>query len=101
LHGDCVADVKCPGFELVDEVADLAVGVDVGGVEVGADVAVVGGGVGEEVPDDYEDGSGDGEGFEFAAAFDQASVAFTEEGVGPENAGQVGVPRRFRTGDLI
>jgi hypothetical protein len=40
LQGDGVAE----GFELVDEVADLAVGVE---VEVGAEVAVVGGGLGE------------------------------------------------------
>jgi hypothetical protein len=84
LQGDGVAE----GFELVDEVADLAVGVDVGGVEVWAQVVESGGGVGQEVPDDDEDGSGDGdEGFEFAAAFDQSSVAFPEEGVGLGGAG--------------
>ena len=71
------------GFELVDEVAGLAVLVDAVGVEVGAEVVVAGGGVGEEVPDDDEDRAGDGdERFEFAAAFDEAAVALAEERVG-------------------
>src|SRR6266550_5014850 len=52
------------------------------------------------MPDDYEDGAGDGdEGFLFAAAFDQPPVAFAEEGVGlrgcggdlPEDPFEVGV----------
>ncbi|MEV6926024.1 hypothetical protein AB0M46_16225 [Dactylosporangium sp. NPDC051485] len=69
------------GFELPYQVADFVAGVDAGGVVVGAEVAEPGGGVGQEVPDDDEDGAGDGdEGFEFAAAFDDASVAFAEEG---------------------
>ena len=64
-------------------VAGLAVLVQTAGVVVGAEVVVAGGGVGEQVPDDDQDGSGDGdEGFELAAAFDQAPVAFPEEGVG-------------------
>src|SRR6266571_2959100 len=78
-EGDGVAE----GLELVDEVAGSAGLVDAGGVVVGAEVVEPGGGVGEQVPDDDEDGAGDGdEGFEFAAAFDQTPVAFTEEGVG-------------------
>src|SRR6266540_3152285 len=41
------------------------------------------GGVGEQVPDDDQDGSGNrDEGFELASAFDDAPVALTEEGVG-------------------
>ena len=44
--------------------------------EVGAEVEVAAAGVGEEVPDDYEDRTGDGdESFEFAAAADEAAVA--------------------------
>jgi hypothetical protein len=54
----------------------------------GAEVAEADGGVGQQVPDDDEDGAGyRDEGFEFAAAFDQAAVAFTEEGVGSGGAG--------------
>jgi hypothetical protein len=52
------------------------------GVVVGAEVARAGGGVVEQVPDDDEDGAGDGhQGLEFAAALDDAPVAVTEEGV--------------------
>ena len=39
--------------------------------------------VGQQVPDDDEEGAGDrDQGFEFAAAFDQAPVALAEKGVG-------------------
>ena len=42
-----------------------------------------GGGVGQEVPDEDENGAGDrDQGLELAAAFDDAPVAFAEEGVG-------------------
>jgi hypothetical protein len=44
-EGDGVAEC----FELVDEVIDLAVGVDLGGVEVGAEVVEAQTGVGQEV----------------------------------------------------
>src|SRR4051812_10300612 len=70
-------------FELADEVALPAVLVDALGVEVGAEVAVAGGGFGEQVPDDDEDRSGDrDEGLQLAAAFDEPAVALAEEGVG-------------------
>ena len=70
-------------FELVDQAADFAVGVDAAGVEVRAQVTKPGGGVGQQVPDDDQDGAGDGDqGFEFASAFDQAPVPLTEERVG-------------------
>ena len=73
LQGDGLAE----GFELADEVADLASLVDAGGVVVGAEFVEAFGGVGEQVPDDDEDGSGDGdEGLELAATLDDASVAF-------------------------
>lgn len=62
--------------------------VDAGGVVVGAEVVEAGGGVGQQVPDDDQDGTGDGdEGLEFAAAFDQPPVAFAEEGVGAGGGG--------------
>jgi hypothetical protein len=64
--GDGVAE----GLELVDEAADPAAFVDAGGVVVGAEVAVAGVRVGQQMPDDHQDGAGDGdEGFLFAAAF--------------------------------
>ena len=50
-------------------------------VVVGPEVAEAGGGVGEEVPVDDEDGCDGDEGLELAAAVDDASIAFTEEDV--------------------
>jgi hypothetical protein len=74
-------DVVAEGFELVDCGAGFAGCVGVLGVVVGAEVVVAVGGVGEEVSDGDEDGTGGGDdGFEFAAAFSDASVAFAEEG---------------------
>jgi len=79
LEGDVVAH----GGELGDVVAHPALGVDEAVVVVGSQVAEAGERVGEQVPDDDEDGSGDrDQGFELAAAFDEASVAFAEESVG-------------------
>ena len=78
FEGDAVAHRG----ELVDVVADLAGRIDAGGVVVGSEVVVARGRVGEQVPDDDQDGAGDrDEGFELASAFDQAPVALTEEGV--------------------
>jgi hypothetical protein len=49
----------------------------------GAEVVVADAAVGEQVPDDHQDGAGDGDhGLELAAAAGQAPVAFSEEGVG-------------------
>jgi hypothetical protein len=63
----------------VDVVAGLAIGVGAVGVEVRAQVVEPCGGIGEQVPDDDQDGSGDGDqGFELAAAFDQAPVALAQ-----------------------
>jgi hypothetical protein len=54
-----------------------------GGVVVGAKIVEVGSRVGQQVPEDDQDGAGDrDQGLEFAAAFDQAPVALAEEGVG-------------------
>ena len=67
----------------MDVAAGTAFGVDTASVVVRAEVVVAGGGVGEQVPDDGEDGAGDrDEGFELAPSFDQAPVAGAEEGVG-------------------
>jgi hypothetical protein len=69
---------------LVDVVLFAPFGSDPGVEEVGAEVAVAAGGVGEQVPDDDEDGRGDGDlGFLLADATGQAAVAGAEEGVGP------------------
>src|SRR5215218_8515542 len=71
LQGDLVAE----RLELADEVAGLAGGVDAAGVVVGAQVVEAGGGVGEQVPDDHQDGAGDGDqGLELADAFHEAPV---------------------------
>src|SRR5436309_1541798 len=76
LQGDGVAE----GFELPDQVVGLAGGVDVAVVEVGAEVVESGGRVGQRMPDDHEDGPGDGDqGLAFASAFDQPPVAFGQE----------------------
>lgn len=77
-----------PRIELADVVAHLAVLVDPAGVVTGAEVAVTGAAVGEQVPDDHQDRAGDGDhGFELAAAAGQAPVAFPGEGVGPAGRG--------------
>jgi hypothetical protein len=57
-------DLQTERFQLLDEVALASLLVDAAFVVVGAEVAVGGVGVGEQVPDDDEDGTGDGdEGF--------------------------------------
>jgi hypothetical protein len=66
-------------LELVDEVAGLAVAVDAAGVVVGAQVMEASGGVGQQVPDDHQDGAGDGDqGLALADAPDQAAVALAQ-----------------------
>lgn len=77
VEGDGVAE----GLQLADVVADLLVLVETIGVVVGAQVLEAGGGVGQQMPDDHQDGSGDrDQGLELASALDQAPVALTEEG---------------------
>jgi hypothetical protein len=61
LGGGGEGDVVAEGLEVLDVVAGGAVAVDLPGVPVGAEVGVAGAGVGEEVPDDGEDGAGDGD----------------------------------------
>src|SRR5580693_9860150 len=98
--GDGVAE----GFELADVISGGPVFVDPGVVVAGAEVGISGGGVGEQVPDDDQDGAGGGDlGFGFAAAAGDAGVAFAQEGGGPgradgglaEVAAQVGVALAF------
>jgi hypothetical protein len=75
-EGDAVAEC----FELAD-VVDLApFGTDPVVEELGAKIAVAAGGVGEQVPDDDEDGAGDGdEGLELSHASGEAAVSGAEE----------------------
>jgi len=75
-------------LELADMVAGLAAGVEAAGVVGGAEVVVAGVPVGEQVPDDDQDGAGGGDqGFELAAALDQPPVPLAQEGVGLASRG--------------
>jgi hypothetical protein len=86
---------------LADQVVLLALWVDAGLVEVGAQVVVAGFGVGQQMPDDrlYRVADRD-DGALLAAVFDQAPVALGEESVDAagdgdslaEDAGQPGLP---------
>ena len=90
---------RSPSPQLRDVVAGSAFGVDPGGVVVDAEVVEPGGGVVEQVPDDDQDRAGDcDEGLEFAAAFDDAAVAFTEEGVGFGGRGRASPSAPLRYG---
>jgi hypothetical protein len=69
-------DGESEGFELADVAAGLAAGVGAAGVVAGAEIAEPGGGIGEELPDDHQDGAGDGDpGPELAAAPHDPPVA--------------------------
>jgi hypothetical protein len=84
-EGDGVAE----GFELADVAADFPAGVGAAGVAAGTEVVVAGGAVGKEVPDDDEDGAGDGDqGLELATAPDETPVALAQEGIGPGGGGR-------------
>src|SRR5215208_2129723 len=96
FQGDLVAE----GLQRADVVALGALGVDPGVVGAGAQIVEAGGGVGQQVPDDDQDGAADrDDGLLGAAAFGQAPVALPQEGVGPagghgglaQHPGQVGV----------
>src|ERR1700739_1872878 len=82
-------------------VALLCVGGEVFGEVVGPEIGETGVVVGQQTPDDDEDGAPDGDDRSFlASAFGDAPVAFAQEGVGSggchgdltEDAGQVTVP---------
>src|ERR1022692_5098517 len=76
-------DGETEGFELADVIAGLAVLVSAAGVVAGAQLVVPGGGIGEQVPDDDQDGAGDGDqGLELADALHQPPVTLAKEGVG-------------------
>ena len=61
LGGPGYVDVESERLDLPDVVAELAVGVGAGLVVAGGEVGVTGGGVGQQVPDDDQDGAGDGD----------------------------------------
>ncbi len=71
-------------FELVDELAGSAFGVDSVGVVVDAEVGETGVGIVEEVPDDLEDATGDRDlSALFASTAGKTPVLLAEKGVGP------------------
>ena len=116
LGGGFEGDLVAEGFELADVGLCAALGVGAFVVEVRAQIGEVGLGVGQEMPDDHEDGAPDGDdGLVRATAPGDAPVAFTQEGVGfpgggrgfSQGSGQVavavpgavlglGFPRRIR-----
>ena len=96
VKGDLVSE----GFELANVAAGLADLVDPAFVPVGSEVGVAGLVVGEQVPDDDQDGPGDGgPGLGGAAAAGDPAIAFAGEGGGAgrghgglaEGAAQLGV----------
>src|SRR5215218_8371772 len=77
FEGDFVAEC----LELADVVALGAVSVAASVVEAGAEIVEAGVGVGQQVPDDHQDGTADrDDGFLGAAAPGDAPVALPEEG---------------------
>jgi hypothetical protein len=71
------------GHELVNEVSGLALLVDAAIVEVDAQIDEAAVGIGEEVPDDDQDGAFDGnETLQLAPSAYETSMAFAEERVG-------------------
>src|SRR4051812_31877247 len=96
VEGHRVAEL----LQFADVVPDLALGVGPGGVVVGAEVDELCVGVGEQRPDDDQDGAADcHDGPLLAAPSGDAAVALAEEGVGAggadgglaEDAGEVAV----------
>src|SRR5437867_3527832 len=96
FEGDLVAE----GLQLADVVALEALRTDAGVIEAGAQVVEPEGRVGQQVPDDDQDGTADrDDGASLAASTGDPPVAFTKEGVGlaggdgglAEHPSQVGV----------
>src|SRR5512133_2692056 len=96
FEGDLVAE----GLQLADVVALGAFRTDAGVVEAGAQVLEPYGRVGQQVPDDDQDGPADRhDGALLAASTGDPPVAFTKEGIGlpsgdgglAEHASQIGV----------
>src|SRR5579859_3916770 len=88
LGGFLDGDGEAEGFELVDVVVNLALAADAVVVVAGSEVVEPGGGVGEQVEDDHEDGAGDGgQGLALPASSGEAAVALAEEGIGAGGGG--------------
>src|ERR1700758_1814495 len=85
----CDADgVAQQRLDLPDVVSDLLVFVGAGLVVAGAEVGEPGGGIGEQVPDDHQDGAGDSDlGLGLAAAAGDPPVPLAEERVRAGGAG--------------
>ena len=80
LRGRFDGDLVTEGFEFADEPAFAGVGVvEAAGEVVRAEVAV-GGGLGEHVPNDHNEGVGGGSGGLLAALFAEAAMEATELG---------------------
>jgi hypothetical protein len=62
-------DAEPARIKLTDVIAGFAVRVDAAGAAADAEVVLAAGAVGEQVPDDDQDGAGD-QGLEFAAALE-------------------------------
>ena len=85
LEGDGLAGQV---LQLADEVALAVPAVGAGLVVAVAEVLVAGVGIGEQVPDDREDGVADGDDrASLAAAPGDAVVSLAEEGIGPGRRG--------------
>ena len=100
LGGRFEGDFVSEGFELMDVVAFFAFRAGSAVVEARAEVVEAGGGIGQQVPADDQDGAADrDDGLLLAAASGDTSVAFTEEGIGAayadrclaQHPGQVGI----------
>src|SRR5690242_5935147 len=87
LGGGGYGDLEPEGLELAEAGADFAVAVCFAVVPAGAEVGEPGSGIGEQMPDDDEDGAGDGAlGPVPAEAPGQAAESFAEEGSGAGGA---------------
>src|SRR3954471_18688948 len=93
LQGDGVAE----GFELPDQAVDLPGGVDAAVVEVRAEILEPGRRVGQQMPDDHENGSRDGDqGLAFAPTLDHTPVACGQVRTGKSRCRGRRWPRRYR-----
>ena len=89
LGGRGDGDVEAEGLELAEVGADLAVAVGLAIVPAGAEVAEPGAGVGQQVPDDDEDGPADRAlGADAADAAGEAAEPLAGEGTGAGRAGR-------------